>query len=133
MAIADLRHDDVLRWYDAMRADRKRKGGIYNWMGDSNYGDRVAGAVAESHPERALEIYCQRVEAILPSAHVSAYEAVAAYLRKMAPILHSLQREAEWTQTLADIRMRYRNRPRFMEILNKLDARPILQQQPSRR
>ena len=48
-------------------------------------------------------------------------------------ILQSLHREAEWTQTLEEIRLRYRNRPRFMEILDKLDSRPILQQRQARR
>jgi uncharacterized Zn finger protein len=48
------------------------------------------------------------------------------------PILQSLHRSAEWTETLADIRLRYRNRPRFMVILDKLDSRPIMQQRQSR-
>ena len=128
MAIADQRHDDVLRWYDAMRAGPKQQRGISSWLGLGDYADRVAAAVADSHPDRALEIYRQRVDDHLQRAHVSAYEAVAAYLRKMHPILQSLHRDAEWTQTLAEIRLRYRNRPRFMEILDKLDSRPILQQ-----
>jgi len=133
MAIADQRPDEVLRWYDAMRAGRKQQRGFSTWIGDSDYADRVAAAVAGSHPDRALEIYRQRVEDNLQRAHVSAYEAVAAYLRKMRPILQSLHREAEWTEALADIQLRYRNRPRFMEILCKLDSRPILQQRQSRR
>ena len=133
MAIADQRHDDVLRWYDAMRADRKQQRGISAWFGLGDYADRVAATVADSHPDRALEIYRHRVEDNLQRAHISAYEAVAAYLRKMRPILQSLHREAEWTETLADIQLRYRNRPRFMEILDKLDSRPILQQRQARR
>lgn len=133
MAIADQRHEDVLRWYDAKRAGKKQQRGFSSWLSGSDYADRVAAAVAESHPDRALEIYRQRVEDNLQRAHVSAYEAVAAYLRKMRPILQTLNREPEWDQMLADIRQRYRNRPRFMEILDKLDSRPILQQRPGRR
>jgi uncharacterized Zn finger protein len=133
MAIADQRHDDVLRWYDAMRASQKQQRGFSSWMGGSDYADRVAAAVADSHPDRTLEIYRQRVDENLQRAHVSAYEAVAAYLRKMRPVLQSLHREAELTQTLAEIRLRHRNRPRFMEILDKLDSRPILQQRQARR
>jgi uncharacterized Zn finger protein len=62
MAIADKRHDDVLRWYDAMRTGQKQQRGISSWMGGSDYADRVAATVAESHPDRALEIYRQRVD-----------------------------------------------------------------------
>jgi uncharacterized Zn finger protein len=133
MAIADRRHEDVLRWYDAMHAGKEEQRGIHSWIGGGEYADRVGAAVTESHPDRALEIYRRRVEDNLQRAHVSAYEAVAAYLRKMRPILQSLHREAEWSQVLADIRLRYSNRPRFMEILDKLDSRPILQQRPARR
>lgn len=132
MAIADRRHDDVLRWYDAMSTGQKRRVGM-SWYGSGGYGDQVAAAVAKSHPERSLAIYRQRVDAHLPHASPSAYEAVAGYLRKMRSILQSLHREAEWDGLLADIRLRYKNRPKFMEILDKLDPRPILEQKKARR
>jgi uncharacterized Zn finger protein len=132
MAIADKRHADVLRWYDAMSAGQKQRGGI-SWYGSGGYGDQVAAAVTESHPERSLAIYRQRVDDHLPHASASAYEAVAGYLRKIRPILQSLHREVEWNGLLADIRLRYKNRPKFMEILDKLDPRPIVEQRKARR
>jgi len=132
MAIADRRHDDVLRWYDAMQAGQKHRGSTA-WYGYSDYGDRVAAVVAESHPERSLAIYRQRVDHHLPHASASAYEAVAGYLRKMRPILQLLHREAEWDGVLADIRFRYKNRPKFMDILDKLDPMPIVEQRKARR
>lgn len=132
MAIADQRHDDVLHWHDAMLTGQKHRGNT-SWYGSDGYGDRVAAAVAESHPERSLAIYRQRVDNHLPHAGVSAYEAVAGYLRKMRPILKALHREAEWDGVLADIRLRYKNRPKFMEILDKLDPRPIVEQKKARR
>lgn len=133
MAIADRRPEDVLRWYDKVRADQTQMRGALPWLGPGSYADRVAEAVAKSHPDRALEIYRQRVNDHLTRAQVSAYEVVAAYLRKMRPILKSLHREDEWKQSVADIRLRYRNRPRFMEILDRLDSRPILQSSGGRR
>jgi len=132
MAIADRRHNDVLRWYDAMSAGQKHRGSM-SWYGSGGYGDQVAAAVTESHPERSLAIYRQRVDDHLPHASASAYEAVAGYLRKMRPILKALHREAEWNGLLADIRLRYKNRPKFMEILDKLDPRPIVEQKRARR
>jgi uncharacterized Zn finger protein len=131
MAIADKRQDDVLRWYDAMSAGQKHRGGM-SWYGSGGYRDQVAAAVAESHPERSLAIYRQRVDDHLPHASASAYEAAAGYLRKMRPILKALHREAEWEGLLAAIRMRYKNRPKFMEILDKLDPRPIVEQKRAR-
>jgi len=105
MAIADHRHDDVLRWYDAMSAGQQYRGSM-TWYGSSGYGDRVAAAVTESHPERSLAIYRQRVDDHLPHASASAYEVVAGCLRKIRPILLRLHRDSEWNGLLADIRLR---------------------------
>jgi uncharacterized Zn finger protein len=131
MAISDKRHDDVLKWYDRLRADKKQ-GARYGWYG-RDHADQVAEAVAKTHPERSLEIYRQRVNDNLSHAGLGAYETVAAYLRKMRPILKSLAREPEWNQLVADIRLRHRNRPRFMEILDTLENKTILQSQRDRR
>jgi uncharacterized Zn finger protein len=131
MAIAAKQPDDVLRWYDNMRKAPKGFGGGWGFAG-SGTDDRVAAAVAKSHPERALEIYRRRLDAALPQAHVSAYESAAGCLRKMQPILKSLDRQGEWTALLAGIREKYRNRPRFMEILDKLEGRTVVQTQKAR-
>jgi len=89
---------------------------------------RVAPAVAELHPERSLAIYRQLLDDHLPHASASAYESVTGYLRKMRPIFQGLHRNSEWDGLLADIRLRYKNRPKFMEILDKLDPKPIVEQ-----
>ena len=132
MAIADHRHNDVLRWYDAMSAGQQDRGSMTRY-GSGDYGDRVAAAVTESHPERSLAIYRQRVDDHLPHASASAYEAVAGYLRKMRPIFQGLQWNSEWDGLLADIRLRYKNRPKFMEILDKLHPKPVVEQTRVRR
>ena len=131
MAIAAKQPDEVLRWYDKMAKGRRRGRG-WGWA-DSGTADRVAAAVAKSHPERALDIYGRRLNEALPHAQMSAYESAAGYLKKMQPILKSLGRQAEWAALLAGIREKYRNRPRFMEILEKLEGRTILQTAKARR
>jgi len=68
-----------------------------------------------------------------PCLSISAYETVTAYLKKMRPILKSLDRGWEWNDLVAEIRGNYRNRPRFMEILDRLEARPILQKSHARK
>jgi len=131
MAIADKRHEDVLKKYDRMSADKGRHGGYGGYGRD--YADEVAEAVAKTHPDRSLEIYRQRVNDSLGSASLSAYETVGAYLRKMRPILKSLTREKEWNQLVTDIRLRHRNRPHFIEILDTLEGKSIIQTQRDRR
>jgi len=122
MAIAQKRPDDVLHWYDAMRAGKKRSmGGWGPW--DDSEAERVAEAVAQSYPERSLEIYRRRLEAKLPQADLHAYESAAHYLKRMRPIMKSLGRADEWNSLLSEIRQEYGNRPRFMEILDRLEGR----------
>jgi uncharacterized Zn finger protein len=128
MAIAAKQPDEVLRWYDKLSKGQKRFGGGWGFTG-SRADDRVAAAVAKSHPERALEIYRRKLDEALPHANVSAYESVAESLKRMQPIMKSLGRQTEWATLLVGIREKYRNRPRFMEILDKLESRTILQTQ----
>jgi uncharacterized Zn finger protein len=132
MAIATKKPEDVLHWYDKMSKEPKRVGGGWGWSRGET-ADRVAAAVAQSHPERALEIYQRGLEQVLPQANPSAYESAAGYLKKMRPILKSLSREADWDKSLAEIRSKYGNRPRFMEVLDKLDGRTILQTHKARK
>jgi uncharacterized Zn finger protein len=127
MAIAARQPDEVLRWYDKMPKN-KNFGGGWGWAG-SGVAERVAAAVAKSHPQRALEIYRRKLDATLPRADVSAYEAAASYLKELQPVMKSLGKQSEWTTLLTEIREKYRNRPRFMEILDKLEGRTILQSQ----
>jgi uncharacterized Zn finger protein len=94
MAIATKKPDDVLHWYDKMSKEQNRVGGGWGWLRGET-ADRVAAAVAQSHPERALEIYQRGLEQVLPQANPSAYESAARYLKKMRPILNSLGREAD--------------------------------------
>jgi uncharacterized Zn finger protein len=131
MAIADKRPDEVLHWYDKLRIDAKEiTGGVHRLAGCA---DHVAEAVARAHPNRSLEIYQHRVTEFLKQADKSAYETVASYLRKMQPIMKSIGSESGWMEMVADIRLNYRNRPRFVEILDKLSRRPIVEAKQNRR
>jgi len=133
MAIKDKRPDDVLRWYEAETAPTKQTLSGPHYLGDYFDSDRVAKAVIASHPQRALEIYRRKLDAHLRQASTSAYETCAACLRNMRPILKTLDQEDRWNELLADIRQNYRNRPRFMEILDRLQGRPIVESQKSSR
>lgn len=132
MALAAKKPDDVLHWFDKMSAQQKRVASRAGWAGPS-HAERVAAAVAKSHPERALAIYQEGLDASLPHADISAYESAATCLKKMRPIMKSLGRQDEWGALLSEIREKYRNRPRFMEILDRLEGRTIVQSQKTRR
>ncbi len=130
MAIADNRPDEVLRWYDRIASQPK----VFRFLGGAlAYADRVAAAVADAYPERAISIYRDALNAKLPVAELSAYEAAAGYLRKLRPIYKGLNREGEWTALIASIRDTYRNRPRFMDLLDSVEGRTIVQSARPRR
>ena len=93
----------------------------------------MAAAVAATHPERALEVYRVGLDAQLPNAQISAYEAAVGYLKKLRPIYEALGRPEEWAALVGSIREKYRNRPRFMELLDTLEGRTILQSARSRK
>jgi uncharacterized Zn finger protein len=134
MAIEDKRPADVLRWHDKMTAREKHTNrGPHYWVQHFD-SDRVAKAVAAAYPERALEIYQRKLDSHLKSTGTSAYETCADCLRNMRPIFKVLDQEDRWDELLVDIRHNYRNRPRFMETLDKLDGRTIVEShKPSRR
>jgi uncharacterized Zn finger protein len=136
LAIAEKKPDEALRWYDQIVAEEpKSRGAGYAvpWFSTASIATRVASEVAKSHPERALEVYRRELDAHLPHANQGAYESAAACLRKMRPIMQSLDRDDFWIELIKDIREKYRNRPRFMEALDKLERRPIVETQKRRK
>jgi uncharacterized Zn finger protein len=130
MAIAAQRPDEVLRWFDTMRSEPQRPG---SYSSATAYTDRVAAAVSAAYPERAIEIYMAALNAQLPHAQPSAYEAAAGYLRKLRPLYEARDRASEWTALLTSIRNTYGNRPRFMELLDSVEGRSIVQSTRARR
>ena len=106
--------------------------GTGHFRAPHGYTDRVAEAVSAVYPERAMAIYTAALNAQLPHAQQSSYESATASLRKLRPLYEALDRASEWTALVASIREKYRNRPRFMDLLNGLEARSIPQSAPMR-
>jgi uncharacterized Zn finger protein len=130
MAIRSKRPDDVLRWFDKMRSESRSTG--YHTHASGN-AERVAEAVKARYPERSLEIYLAALNARLPHADFSAYHDAVNYLKKLRPLYSKLDRANEWSALVASIREKYRNRPRFMELLDGLDGRTIVEASRTRR
>jgi uncharacterized Zn finger protein len=130
MALAAKRPDEVLRRFDKMQSTARGSG---YYQGPYRYTDRVAEAVSAAYPERAIAIYTAVLNAQLPHAQQSSYESASANLRKLRPLYETLNRASEWTVLVASIREKYRNRPRFMDLLGGLEGRSIVQSAHPRR
>jgi uncharacterized Zn finger protein len=120
LAMQDGRLEDVLRWYGAFAKDRSDR------YGAEQYAERVADAVAERFPERALTIYRAGAERHLVHTGDTAYREAARYLRKMKRVLEQLGRAGEWAADETAIREQYRRRRNFIEILDRLERDRIV-------
>jgi uncharacterized Zn finger protein len=128
MALAAKRPDEVLRWFDKMQSIPRGPG---YYQGSYGYTDRVAEAVSTAYPERAIAIYTAALNVQLPHAQQSSYESATANLRKLRPLYQALNRASEWTALVVSIREKYRNRPRFMDLLDSLSSSNFFRSRPS--
>jgi uncharacterized Zn finger protein len=119
MAIDAKLPDEILRWYDRMQSVSPH--------GASHHADEVAGAIADVYPERSIEAYRHGLDDVLPQANPSAYEAARRYLIKLRPLYQGLGRLTEWTALVNSIREMYRNRRKFMELLDNMDGKTIVE------
>ena len=119
--------NEALHWFDAMEAMAKTKSpGRFTYYGPRQ-SDHIAAAVATSHPEQSLAIYHQNIKQLLTRADQKNYFGIRTYLKMMKPILTKLKRLDQWKSLLNDLRTEYRRRPRFVEVLDALDDRTIVQ------
>lgn len=129
MALAEKQNDEVLKWYDWICGHRQSVG----WGLANHYADQVAEALKSTHPERSLAIYRSRLDLNLGPANPGAYSEVARLMRRMRPIYDGLGRRSEWLQMLSDMRLKYKNRPRFIEELEGLEEVSIVAAAQKRR
>jgi uncharacterized Zn finger protein len=115
--------DDVLRWYDRLTGEA---GGRYLDWGVGALAGRVADAVADTYPERAMELYRQTAAGHIAHASPSGYEAALPPLRKLRDLLGRLGRADEWSRYLHELRQTHRRKRRLMEVLDRLENRRIV-------
>jgi uncharacterized Zn finger protein len=121
IAIAEKRPDEVIRWYD----QHKSKPTDPWWYGFKD--DRIAEALADRYPDRALDIWKRVAEKQIALTKPKAYEVAAGYLRKVRRVLESLGREREWQSYLAELRQLNAQKKRLMEVLDSLSGRRIVE------
>jgi uncharacterized Zn finger protein len=124
LALEEKRPDDVLRWFDQLTAGRRSRSP--RWYGIDSRSGQVADAVAATHPDRAIALYQQIIEEHIARTSPSAYEAARPFLRKLRDLLHQLNRQAEWSRYLTQLRDANRRKRRLLEVLDRLDNRRIL-------
>jgi len=82
--------------------------------------------VADRYPDRALEIWRGLAERQIALTKPNAYETAAGYLRNARDLLKKLNREDVWKDYLASLRQAHIRKTRLLEILDRLESRPII-------
>jgi len=121
IAIEEKRPDDVLKWYDHSRSKKR----IF-WGGNGYQEDKIAGAVVDLYPDRAIAIWKKLAEKQIALTQPKAYETAAVYLRKVHKFLKELERENEWKSYLSKLREAHARKKRLVQILNRLETRRII-------
>jgi uncharacterized Zn finger protein len=118
IAIHEKRPDQVLHWYD----QRPEQGRGQFAPGK----DTVATAIQGHAPDRAVAMWRELAEDQIAQVKPRAYEVAAGYLRKAASVMARQKKEKEWNQYLGDLKEKHARKLRLMEILDRLDGKPIL-------
>ena len=117
-AIAEQRPDDVVRWFDELSKHKARVREISR--------EKVADAISDTHPERALRLYRDLAEHEMEVSRD--YPAAVRVLRKIRKTLDGWGRSADWQPLMAEVRAAHRRKPSLMKQLDELEAGSIVNQ-----
>lgn len=119
IAIYEKRIVDVLKWYDRYKKDEQ------GWFCD-DLEDRVAGAIAHDHPDKAVGIWKGIAERYVSKTGVNFYIDGARYLRKVKSTMTKNREVKEWDMYLQQLKDANRRKRRLLEILDSLSEKPII-------
>lgn len=117
IAILEERLDDVVALYKDLRKTKR-----WGWETDKT----VAAAVAESHPQIAIDIWRSVVDSLIGQVKPKAYEEAAGYLRRMCKVFQEQNRTSDWQSLLSKLRREHKAKRRLMEVLDSLSGKKII-------
>lgn len=118
VAIFEKDPERILYWYD--RLPEKQ------YMFRATTDDRIAAAVADYAPERAVSIWQKMAEREIAAVKPKAYKVAARYLRRAEHVMVKQKKSADWEQYLQELRRIHARKRRFIEILNGLERKLII-------
>ena len=113
IAISEKRFDDVVSLYQAVKKSART-----SWHGS----DKVAKAVAKTHPEVALEIWRGIVDRLIAEVKPKSYLEAGGFLRLMRKVYEAGDRPGEWQALLAELRQTHKAKRRLLEVLDSLSG-----------
>jgi uncharacterized Zn finger protein len=117
IAILEERFDDVVALYKDLRKTKR-----WGWETDKT----VAEAVANTHPQIAIDIWRAIVDSLIGQVKPKAYEEAAGYLRRMCKVFQEQNRTSDWQSLLSELRRKHKAKRRLMEVLDSLSGKKII-------
>lgn len=121
IAIAEKDPPKVLYWYD------QHKPNSVNWGWGSSIEERVAKALVEEYPDRAVAIWKKLAENLIAQTKPSAYEEAANHLRKIRQTLKKGNRDKDWQTYQISLRQDNIRKTRFIATLDSLEGKKIIE------
>jgi uncharacterized Zn finger protein len=121
IAISEKDPKRILYWYDQQKPNR------HSWGWGSSQDVQVAKAVVDDYPDRAIAIWKRIAEHLIAETKPKSYEAAAPYLRKIQKTLKNLNKEKDWQTYKEELRQKNIRKIRFIEILDSLTGKPIIE------
>ena len=117
IALVEKRPDDTLRWYDLCRVAST------GWpLGDPVPHEKVARAVEETHPDRAIGIWKQQAERCATGADPDTYATAVEHLQQVRRLMEKTGRAADWKEYLFQFRLDRARKSRLMQALKVFDG-----------
>jgi uncharacterized Zn finger protein len=125
IAIVEKQSSEVIRWYDYYLSHRRKVSGFgtRSWLPE----DRIAEAIAEAFPERAIAIWKKLAESQIAQTQPGAYQQAAVYLTNMRRLSRQTRKEEEWKSYIAGLRSANIRKRRLLEVLDGLTGKPIIE------
>ena len=120
IAMDEKKPDDVIYWFD----QRKPRQFLWGWSDSRD--DKVARAIADQYPDRAVEIWKTMAENLIAEAKPKAYERAAVYLGKIQRVMKKTKKNKQWQEYILKIRHEHARKTKLLEILDGLNDKPIM-------
>jgi uncharacterized Zn finger protein len=81
---------------------------------------KLAAVRAETHPADSLKIYLDRLRPMIQQTNNDAYKQAIDWLKKIKTLMFRLDKQTEYQNLLAALRVDYKKKRNFMEMLNQM-------------
>ncbi len=118
IALTEKQPEQVLKWYDKLTKQHNRFFRVNH--------DRVATAIKEYDPLRAVSLWKKIAEHHISLVKPKAYLDAAKVLKKAAKVMAMQNKQAAWLSYLNQLKKTHKRKTRLMEVIDRLEKNSII-------